>query len=114
MAEWVRALAWTGERTVFALELGNYVYPALPVNPSLSEETLKLKAVAALVPWYPVESATSRVGDIQLGDIQLGDNSGQLGDNSGQIGDNPISQIGDNDRKRRQWAKYISRCIRRQ
>ena len=56
--------------------------------------------------WY---LATSRVGDIQLGDIldgdnsgQLGDNSGQLGDNSGQIGDNLISQIGDNDRKRRQ------------
>ena len=47
---------------------------------------------------HPVKSATSRVGDIQLGDIQL---SG----NSGQIGDNPISKIGDNDRKRRQWAK---------
>ena len=54
-----------------------------------------------------VESATSNSATSRVGDIQLGDDSSQLGDSSGQIGDNPISQLGDNVENGDNGPKYI-------
>ena len=60
VAEWVRALAWTGDRTVPAgfeshcgkLRFGTLAIPFTPLCQCLSEETLK--AVGPFTPRAPV------------------------------------------------------------
>ena len=67
MAEWVRALAWAGDRTgsnptsekVSLRNFGNSIYRALPSVFILSEETLKLKSRRSLL-LYDLQSGVTR------------------------------------------------------
>ena len=101
MAEWVRALAWTGDRTVPAgfeshcgkLRFATLAIPFTPLCQCLSEETLKLSVPSIISGVYARGSQTCQVSrnfrespEITP-DLQVSRKCDKISRNSGNVSD---------------------------